>query len=57
MTDLIPAKSRPTFTLILRAERGVDAIRALRALLKVTLRRYGLKCLSAVQNKDADDDR
>jgi hypothetical protein len=37
---------RPTFTLRLRAEPGVDAIRALRAALKVLLRRYRLRAIS-----------
>jgi len=32
------------FTLRLRAERGVDAIRSLRALLKHMLRQGGLSC-------------
>lgn len=34
------------FTIVLRAERGVDAVRVLRALLKIAGRRFGLKCLS-----------
>jgi len=38
---------RPTFALRLRAEPGVDAVRALRAVLKRMLRTYGLRCLSA----------
>jgi hypothetical protein len=37
---------RPIFVVRLRAERGVDAIRALRALLKVALRRFGLRAVS-----------
>jgi hypothetical protein len=36
----------PVFLVRLRALPGVDAVRALRAALKVLLRRFGLKCLS-----------
>jgi hypothetical protein len=45
-----PAKARPTFTITLRPEPGVDPVQALRALLKVTLRRFGLKCVSASED-------
>ena len=37
---------RPVFTVRFRAASGVDAIRALRALLKLALRRWGLRCLT-----------
>src|SRR5262245_23332394 len=37
---------RPTFTLKLRAEPGVEAVPALRRMLKVALRRWGLRALS-----------
>ena len=47
MTSTKPAKDRPTFTLELRPEPGVDPVLALRALLKVTLRRFGMRCISA----------
>ena len=36
---------RPTYLLIVRAELGIDAIRALRAWLKIGLRSFGLRCL------------
>jgi hypothetical protein len=42
-----PAKDRPIFVLRLRAEPGVDPIRSLRALLKVTLRWFGLRAIEA----------
>jgi hypothetical protein len=42
-----PVKDRPTFTLELRPEPGVDPVLALRALLKVALRRFGLRCVAA----------
>jgi hypothetical protein len=42
---------RPTYALRLRAEPGVNAIHALRAVLKNMLRRYGLRCLSAYEEK------
>jgi hypothetical protein len=53
MTDAhppIPAKERPTFTLELRPEPSVDSVLALRALLKVTLRSFGMRCISAREN-------
>jgi hypothetical protein len=46
------AKDRPTFTLELRPEPGVDPVLALRALLKVTLRRFGMRCISARENQE-----
>jgi hypothetical protein len=46
------APLRPIFTLTFRPEPGVDAIRALRALLKAALRKYGLKCVAANERID-----
>src|SRR6516164_2226484 len=37
--------ARPVFTLLVRAEPGVDEIRALRAWLKIGLRTFGLRCV------------
>jgi hypothetical protein len=37
--------NRPVFALLVRAEPGVDAIRALRAWLKIGLRTFGLRCV------------
>jgi hypothetical protein len=53
-----PAAGRPTFTLQLRPEPGVEhPILALRALLKVARRRFDLRCISAHEdNKETDDD-
>ena len=48
----IPAKDRPTFTLELRPEPGVDPVLALRALLKVALRRFGMRCIAARENQE-----
>jgi hypothetical protein len=39
-------KQRPIYRLLLRPEPRVDAERALRALLKIALRRFGLRCIS-----------
>jgi hypothetical protein len=36
---------RPTFTVRFRPEPNVDGIRALRALLKAALRRFGLRAI------------
>jgi hypothetical protein len=37
---------RPTYVLRLRAEDGTDAVRSLRALLKLALRRFRLRAVS-----------
>jgi hypothetical protein len=39
-------EGRPIFVVRLRAEPRINAIRALRAFLKVALRRFGLRALS-----------
>jgi len=46
MTDQQPRPDQPTFIVTLRARPGVNAIHALRALLKTALRRFGFQCLS-----------
>jgi hypothetical protein len=48
---------RPLFTLRVRAEPGVHAIRSLRALLKVMLRTFGLRCVSIEQQETTMDMR
>jgi hypothetical protein len=40
------AKERPTFTVELRAEPGIDPIHALRAVLKWLLRTHGMRCIA-----------
>jgi len=48
---------RPTYVLIVRPERNVaDPVRALRALLKVSLRRFGLRCVSAHESLSEGND-
>lgn len=49
------AADRPTFQMIVRAEPGVDDTRALRALLKSMLRRFGIRCLSIKPVKTESD--
>jgi hypothetical protein len=39
---------RTTYVLTVRAEPGVDDIRALRGWLKVGLRSFGLKCIGII---------
>ena len=46
---------RPTFTLVLRPEPHIDPIKSLRAVLKVLLRGYGMKCISAVDDQTKED--
>lgn len=48
--------ARPIFLLRLRPEPGVDAIRALRALLKAALRRFGLRAIHAEELKHHSGD-
>jgi hypothetical protein len=45
------SNTRPIFTIQFRAERGVDPVRALRALLKASLRQFGLRCISVVEDQ------
>jgi hypothetical protein len=40
---------RPIFVMTLRPEPGVDPINALRRVLKVLLRGYGMRCTSVDQ--------
>lgn len=46
-----PASDRQLFELTVRAEPGEDEIKALRALLKAMLRRFGLRCINIVPKK------
>jgi hypothetical protein len=41
------AAERPHFVLVLRPEPGIDGTRALRRFLKVALRSFRLRCISA----------
>jgi hypothetical protein len=41
----------PVFVIKLVAAPGVDSIRALRALLKILLRQFGLRCVSAREQR------
>jgi hypothetical protein len=45
---------RTTYRLLVRAEPGVDEIRALRAWLKQGLRLFGLKCIGITPKKDEE---
>jgi hypothetical protein len=46
---------RPIFVLRLRPEPGANAIHALRALLKVALRRFRLRCISCREESSNGD--
>jgi hypothetical protein len=48
------AKERPVYVLELRPEPGVDPVLALRALLKITLRRFGMRCISARESAEEE---
>jgi len=45
---------RTRYVLVLQPEPGVDAIRALRWVLKSLLRRWGLRCVS-IEEQGAND--
>ena len=47
------AAPRRVFVLCLVAKPGTDPIRAFRALLKLALRRFGLRCLDVREQHDA----
>jgi hypothetical protein len=51
-----PARDRPTFVVRLRPEPHVDAIKALRALLKVALRRFGLRAVTIDARIETEDE-
>lgn len=44
--DARPASERPVYRILVRAEPGVDEIKALRFLLKYMLRQQKLRCVS-----------
>ena len=51
-----PADTRPVYLLKLRAEPGVDPVRALRAGLKRLLRVHRLRCIGLELRDDLGDD-
>jgi hypothetical protein len=44
----------PRYVLTLQAQPGIDAIRALRWILKKLLRQYGFKCVDIREEKASD---
>jgi hypothetical protein len=48
---------RPIFRLRLQPLPHVDAVKALRAALKILLRRFGLRCLSAEPETPATNNK
>lgn len=47
----LPADERQIYCLKVRAERGVDVVKALRSLLKTALRGFGLRCVSITKEE------
>jgi hypothetical protein len=45
---------RPTFVLVLRPLPGVDGLRAIRALIKIALRKFGLRCVMLREEQAKD---
>jgi hypothetical protein len=56
MDRKLAAPSRPVFLLRLRPLPGVDGVRAVRAALKVLLRRFRLQCVTIETEAMEDDD-
>jgi hypothetical protein len=52
--DPFDISERSVFTVQLRAEPGIDGMRSLRRGLKLLLRYYGLRCISACEGTIAD---
>jgi hypothetical protein len=48
---------RPTITVVLKPELGISPVQALRAALKLLLRRYGLRAVSVEMTNDLPDAR
>jgi hypothetical protein len=46
-------RQRPVFVLHLRPEPDIDAVKALRALLKLSLRKFGMRCTSIAESNFA----
>jgi hypothetical protein len=55
MGNLVAEMSAQTFTVVLCAKPGTDATPALRGVLKIALRRYGLRCNSVVETRENRD--
>jgi hypothetical protein len=52
MTDHQQPPERPVFVLRIEGKPGAAGIHSLRALLKVLLRKYGFRCISAHEIPD-----
>jgi len=53
MTGIAPPdRDRPTFLLRLRPEPGVDPVHALRAALKLLLRKCRMRCLAVTEERE-----
>jgi hypothetical protein len=52
MTRRARPEQRPTFVLTLWAAPGVDAVRALRWALKFLWRRFGLRCVEVIEQRE-----
>jgi hypothetical protein len=53
LADDAKVDDRPIFVITLRPEKDIDGSRALKALLKLALQKYGLRVLREEQPKDA----
>jgi hypothetical protein len=54
VTDHPPDRRRPTFILRIEGRPGTAGIHALRAILKVLLRKHGFRCLDAREDVAPD---
>lgn len=53
LADDVKVDSRPVFAVSFRPEKDIDGPRAFKALLKIALRKYGLRVVSKEQSQDA----
>jgi hypothetical protein len=53
-TDDTEVSDRPTFVLVMRPEKGIDGLRATKALLKFALRKFGLRVVAIREEQPGD---
>jgi hypothetical protein len=52
--DDMKVDDRPTYVLTLRPEKGIDGLRATKALLKFALRKFGLRVVAMREGQPGD---
>jgi hypothetical protein len=52
--ERVQADQQPTYVVRLQAQPGIDAVKALRWILKISLRPFGLKCVGIAKEPEGD---